>query len=95
MPKNLSLAEITTILQAGDFNQLIGGLEDEHLECKREPYKLQLDTEKMELAKDVSALLNADGGIILVGVRTEKDLSTLAARKLPITSISIPRALTP
>jgi hypothetical protein len=73
MPKTILLAEIISILESGHFDRLLGGLEDEHLECKREPYKLQLDAEKMELAKDISALANADGGIILIGVKTEKD----------------------
>jgi hypothetical protein len=73
MPKIISLADIFSILESGDFNQLIGGLESEHLECKRAPYRLQLNSEKMELAKDISALANADGGIILIGVTTGKD----------------------
>jgi hypothetical protein len=73
MPKIIKLDEIFSILECGDFNQLIGGLEDEHLECKREPYRLKIISEKMELAKDISALANADGGIILIGVTTKKD----------------------
>src|ERR1700693_126307 len=73
MPKIIQLAEIISILESGDFDRLIGGVENEHLECKREPYKLDQEIEKMELAKDISALANADGGVILIGVITEKD----------------------
>jgi len=73
MPRFIPLAEITDILQSGNFDRLLGGLEDDQLECKSAPYNLAQDREKMELAKDVSALANADGGIILIGVQTERD----------------------
>jgi hypothetical protein len=73
MSRVILLAEITSILECGNFDQLIGGVEDEHLECKGGHYQLQQDTGKMELAKDVSALANANGGIILIGVTTERD----------------------
>ena len=73
MPNTLSVVEVQSILQSGDFDRLIGTLEDEHLECKSAPYQLDQDRQKMELAKDVSGLANADGGIILIGVQTERD----------------------
>lgn len=66
MPRFITLAEVAAILQSGDFTRLLGGLEDDHLECKSAPYNLDQEREKMELAKDVSALANADGGIILI-----------------------------
>jgi hypothetical protein len=75
MPKVFSPIEVLTILQSGDLDQLVGGLEDEHLECKSAPYNLKQEHDKMEFAKDVSALANADGGIILIGVQTEEDLT--------------------
>ena len=71
MPRKLSIADIAAILESGDFSPLIGALEDEHLECKSAPYQLDQERGKMELAKDVSALANADGGFILIGVTTE------------------------
>jgi hypothetical protein len=73
MPRFIEIEEITSILQSGDFTRLIGGLEDDRLECKSAPYDLTSDREKMECAKDVSSLANADGGIILIGVQTERD----------------------
>lgn len=73
MARFIPLPEVAAILQSGDFTQLVGGLEDDHLECKSAPYNLDLEREKMELAKDVSALANADGGMILIGVRTEQE----------------------
>src|SRR5580700_8508715 len=71
--KVIPQAEVIAILESGDFDQLIGGLENEHLECKGKPYRLEQEIEKMELAKDISALANADGGVILIGVTTAKD----------------------
>jgi predicted HTH transcriptional regulator len=73
MPRFISPSELTAILQSGDFNRLLGGLEDDRLECKSAPYNLDHEREKMELAKDVSALANADGGLILIGVQTEQE----------------------
>jgi hypothetical protein len=73
MPRVIPLAGATAILESGDFNPLLGGLEDDHLECKAAPYQLEEERGKMELAKDVSALANADGGIILIGVQTEEE----------------------
>jgi schlafen family protein len=77
MAKTLSINDVDEILISGRFEELIGGVEDEHLECKSAPYQLDQDRQKMELAKDVSALANADGGILLIGVQTEKNPSHL------------------
>ena len=69
---NLRPDEIEAILTAGNFNALIGEVENERLECKAAPYQLEHDHQKLELAKDVSGLANAEGGVILIGVRTER-----------------------
>ncbi len=69
----LSVDEIEKVLAYGDFDHLIGVIEDERLECKSGPYTLENDHQKLELAKDVSALANSGGGIILIGAKTEKD----------------------
>ena len=71
--KKLSLEEIRAILESGIFDGLIGAVEDERIECKAAPYQLQHAHQKQELAKDVSAFANAEGGMILIGVRTERD----------------------
>ncbi|NOT96228.1 MAG: ATP-binding protein, partial [Nitrospira sp.] len=68
--KKLSLEDVQQILESGEFDSLIGTQEDDHLECKGEPYQLDINHAKLEFAKDVSALANAKGGIILIGVRT-------------------------
>lgn len=78
MPRRLMPEEVHTILTRGSFEDLLGAIEDEHFECKRAPYQLDEDRQKQELAKDVSgianmsALTDAEGGHILLGVRTEK-----------------------
>lgn len=73
MPKQLDTSQIVTILKSGDFDELVGTVEDDHFECKAEPYRIEDEHQKFELAKDVSALANAQGGIILIGVQTERD----------------------
>jgi hypothetical protein len=61
-----------TILQTGEFDRLIGAVEDDQFECKSAPYQLDNERDKLELAKDVSALANSVGGVLLIGVQTEK-----------------------
>jgi hypothetical protein len=48
------------ILANGDFDQLIGAPESLEVEFKSEPY-VEQESQKFELAKDVSALANAAG----------------------------------
>lgn len=71
----LSKDEVSGILASGDFDRLKGALEGDILECKTAPYQLDQEHQKLELAKDVSALANAKEGIILLGIRTERDVS--------------------
>jgi hypothetical protein len=75
MPKTLKIEEVNDILKNGTFDDLLGTVEDEYLECKAAPYSLKEEHQKQELAKDVAALANAEGGVILLGVRTERDPS--------------------
>jgi predicted HTH transcriptional regulator len=49
------------ILANGDFDQLIGAPESLEVEFKSEPYRVEQESQKFELAKDVSALANAAG----------------------------------
>ena len=71
----LTQARILEILESGDFEPLIGEFESETLECKGQPYGLDTDERKLELAKDVSGLANAAGGLLLVGFTTKKSLT--------------------
>ena len=68
----LTFSEIEQIVSSCQWDNLIGLSEGVHLECKYQPYRLSDLPEKRELAKDVSAFANADGGFILVGFETRK-----------------------
>ncbi len=67
-----SIPELFDLL-ARDPSGLIGQPEAVWLEFKTSPYQLSDERQKFELAKDVSAMANADGGVILMGVETQKD----------------------
>ncbi len=56
-----------------DPEELIGAAESEWLEFKKEPYYLERDEQRFELAKDVSAMANAGQGIIVIGVEAKDD----------------------
>jgi len=73
MPLNRN--EIDEILASQDFEKLIGELENEFLECKSQPYRLDTNKGKRELAKDVSSMANSEGGFILIGVMTKSSAS--------------------
>ena len=69
----LSISEVLQRLAEGDFASIVGQFASQWLECKRSPYVLSNEGQRLELAKDVSALANASGGLILLGVSTKKD----------------------
>jgi predicted HTH transcriptional regulator len=67
----MTFASIKTILQTRQFDNLIGQDEDAWFEAKgRIPYNFANPAGRYELAKDVSAFANADGGILIVGLTT-------------------------
>ena len=75
--------DLLNCLETGDFEAIIGLNENSWLEVKGAPYFLSgsKEKEKFELAKDVSALANSVGGIILIGFATERE-STVAAESI-------------
>lgn len=64
--------QVLVILDAGDFEPLVGVREDLEIEFKGQPYQLNSESEKFELAKDICAMANAAGGVIVIGVQTER-----------------------
>jgi hypothetical protein len=58
------------LLDAGLSEALVGQPEGEWLDAKRAPYRLDEESQEFELAKDVAALANADGGLIIIGMKT-------------------------
>ena len=72
-----SVSEVLEKLVAKDFHALIGIAEGVWLDAKESPYLFETTKQKLELAKDVTALANAVGGIIVLGFDTERDTLTL------------------
>jgi hypothetical protein len=66
------LEEIRQILFGGRFDELKGTLETEFFEAKSEPWELNSERGKLDLAKDVSSLANWRGGIIVIGATSGK-----------------------
>jgi hypothetical protein len=63
-----------------DFGALVGTAESVWLEAKDRPYTFDTQQHKLELAKDVTAMGNAVGGVILLGFDTERHATTAAER---------------
>src|ERR1700674_2072019 len=61
------------LLESEQWDSILGLLESFTVDFKAEPYPLQYDRQKFELAKDLSALANARGGLILLGIKTQKN----------------------
>lgn len=72
----LEIKELESIIEDGDFNRMIGKCESGFFDCKREIYDLKKNISKFELAKDVSAFANAEGGYILIGIETKKSVTS-------------------
>lgn len=68
--KEMAVEECLRVVQTGDFDQLLGAVESETIEFKGSPYVLSSTRDKVELAKDISGLANAGGGILLMGIGT-------------------------
>jgi hypothetical protein len=65
--------EVLRLLDAGDFDALIGAAETGEIDFKRDPYRVDQPREAFELAKDVAALANTPtGGLLVVGFKARK-----------------------
>ena len=71
--KEFSIKELKKIINEGIFDSLIGKIENDFFDCKKEIYDLKNDSSKRELAKDVSSFANLHGGYILIGPQTQKN----------------------
>lgn len=67
----LTREQLEEIIASGQFDRLVGEVETDWLDAKGQPYLVDNDGGKRELAKDVSAFANLGGGFILIAVRTK------------------------
>ena len=70
LPYMMGCGEIEHLLESGAEAALVGESETDHLDFKEQPYRLNTDREKWELAKDVAALANAGGRCLVIGIAT-------------------------
>jgi hypothetical protein len=72
-PKELTLAQIREIVGRNSISEFLGAFENEFIDFKGEVYRLDDDSQKLELAKDISAFANAAGGYIVIGIKVRKE----------------------
>ena len=68
-----NVAAAREALRAGKPDLLVGTREGAWLDAKGEPYQLNEPKWAAELGKDVAALANAGGGLIVIGLRTRRE----------------------
>lgn len=72
LARSMDPEAVVNVIEAGYPSGLIGAKESEWLEAKSEPWDLDTDFGKIELAQDVARLANATGGVIVIGATTRK-----------------------
>jgi hypothetical protein len=71
MANSLTRKEVQEQFSQGILSGIVGLAESAEVDCKREPYPLDSEHGKQELAKDVAGFANADGGLLIIGAVTE------------------------
>lgn len=71
-----SLHELFEVLGRGDMDEIVGTAESASIEFKSAPYQLDTPRGRRDLCADVAAFANGMGGVILIGVRTERTEGT-------------------
>jgi len=67
-----NVEQIQDILARGAFDELKGALENEIFEAKSQPWDLNSERGKFDLATDISSMANMRGGIIVFGASTKQ-----------------------
>lgn len=67
---NITREKFIQIIEEGNFNALLGNIENDFFDCKEEGYNFDNSKYKRELAKDISSFANLNGGFLLIGLRT-------------------------
>lgn len=67
-----TIEDIRQLLEKGDVSKFIGLKENDVFEAKnKNPYDVNLPSDRFELAKDISSFANSGGGYIIFGLKTE------------------------
>lgn len=89
-----SADEAREAVTSGRLERLIGSRECEWLDVKKEPYKLGNPASDIELLKDVGALANAVGGVLMIGFDTVQHYGREVVgelRPVPVGSVNAER----
>ncbi len=80
-----SQVELAEAVRAGEAHRLRGTAESSWVDFKQQPYRLSDASPRAELAKDVAALANAQGGCVVIAVQTEqRGNQEVAVRERPL-----------
>lgn len=80
----LTPGQIVDALARTDPTSLIGAVETEQVDFKLGPYVLAEKHQKWELAKDVAAFANRRGGLIVIGIETQRLVNEIVEAALAI-----------
>ncbi len=72
MPRTDNFTAVSTAIENAAFDELLGTVESIDVEYKSELYRFSQQEQVVEFVKDVCSLLNAEGGLIVVGIRTHR-----------------------
>src|SRR5712692_4050729 len=81
---SLTQGQIVDALARNESHRLVGSTESKQVEFKLAPYLLTGNHQKWELAKDVAAFANKRGGVIVVGVESERQLNEIIESAIAI-----------
>lgn len=79
--------DLKDALGKGDFDRILGTRESTWIDFKKEPYRLDRFKGRWEYVEDVAALANANGGCLVIGVRTGRPANELASTLESYTAI--------
>jgi hypothetical protein len=85
---------VAALVSSGNAELLVDIYENEWLDAKSDPYRVEDARGRYELAKDVAAFANSTGGLILVGAKTKhtpegdriRKINECRLRDVPITN---------
>jgi hypothetical protein len=76
--------ELADVLARGEPERVVGTRESSWLDFKRDPHSLDSNLGKWEFLKDVVALANARGGLLVCGIKAEREPHEAAERAVSL-----------